>query len=132
MVAPAQDKALRADAATLLPPPFATLVATTAELFLQQVVDLSVPRMVFGRVVLIGDAAFVPRPHTAGSTMKAAYNGETLARRLATAGMELPTALSRWEAQQLRIGQQLHEQGQALAASSGLGRRCGVTGRAYE
>jgi hypothetical protein len=55
--------------------------------------------------------------------MKAAYNGETLARRLATAGMELPTALSRWEAQQLRIGQQLHEQGQALAASSGLGRR---------
>jgi 2-polyprenyl-6-methoxyphenol hydroxylase-like FAD-dependent oxidoreductase len=123
MVAPAQDEALRADAATLLPPPFATLVATTAELFLQQVVDLSVPRMVFGRVVLIGDAAFVPRPHTAGSTMKAAYNGETLARRLATAGMELPTALSRWEAQQLRIGQQLHEQGQALAASSGLGRR---------
>jgi len=27
-----------------------------------------VPRMVFGRALLLGDAAFVPRPHTAAST----------------------------------------------------------------
>jgi len=31
----------------------------------QAILDLGVPQMTFGRVALIGDAAFIPRPHTA-------------------------------------------------------------------
>ena len=44
----------------------------------QQGLDLAVPRMVSGRVRLIGDAAFIPRPHTAVSTSKAAANAVAL------------------------------------------------------
>lgn len=120
-VHPHQDKVVREDAGALLPPPFQALVASTEELFLQQVVDLSVPRMAFDRVALIGDAAFVPRPHTAASTMKAAYNGEALAHALTSAHMDPTVALPRWETEQLRIGRELEHHGQALARSSGLG-----------
>jgi hypothetical protein len=42
------------------------------EPFLQTIQDLSVRRMAVGRIALVGDAAFIPRPHTAASTAKAA------------------------------------------------------------
>jgi 2-polyprenyl-6-methoxyphenol hydroxylase-like FAD-dependent oxidoreductase len=129
-VHPNQDKVVREDASGLLPPQFQALVASTEELFLQQVVDLSVPRMAFDRVALIGDAAFVPRPHTAGSTMKAAYNGEALAHAVTSAHMDLAVALPRWETEQLSIGRQLEHHGQALARSSGLG-SAPTVGRAH-
>ena len=51
----------------LLAPPFRALWQATREPFLQPIVDLAVPRMVFDRALLLGDAAFVPRPHTAAS-----------------------------------------------------------------
>ena len=40
------------------------------------------PRMAFGRLCLIGDAAFVARPHAAAGTAKAAEDGWQLARAL--------------------------------------------------
>ena len=55
-------------------PIFAELVATTADPFVQTIVDVIVPQTVFGRVMLLGDAAFVVRPHTAGATAKADDN----------------------------------------------------------
>lgn len=121
-VHPDRAARLRAEAAALLPRPFAVLAQATADPFLQPIVDLAVPRMAFGRVALLGDAAFVPRPHTAGSTMKAAYNGQTLAAWLAAAGGDVPAALAGWEDGQLELGRQLERHGKALAVSSGLGR----------
>ena len=50
------------------------------EPFVQTIHDLAVPKMAFGRVCLTGDAAFVPRPHTAASTAKAAANALALGR----------------------------------------------------
>ena len=47
-------------------------MAATPDPFVQTIVDVVVPRTVFGRVCLLGDAAFVVRPHTAGATAKAA------------------------------------------------------------
>jgi hypothetical protein len=43
-------------------------VAATRKPFLQTIQDLSVRRMAVGRIALVGDAAFIPRPHTAAST----------------------------------------------------------------
>jgi 2-polyprenyl-6-methoxyphenol hydroxylase-like FAD-dependent oxidoreductase len=37
--------------------------------------------MAFGRALLLGDAAFVPRPHTAGDAAKAAADAPGLASR---------------------------------------------------
>jgi 2-polyprenyl-6-methoxyphenol hydroxylase-like FAD-dependent oxidoreductase len=38
----------------------------------------------FGRVCIVGDAAFVPRPHTAASASKAASNAMALANSIVT------------------------------------------------
>ena len=65
-------------AAADLPPPFTALVRATPEPFLQVVVDLEVPRMVHGRICLLGDAAFALRPHVAVGTAKAADDGAGL------------------------------------------------------
>ncbi len=41
--------------------------------------DAGVHRLAFGRVCLIGDAAFAVRPHAAAGTAKAAKDGRKLA-----------------------------------------------------
>src|SRR5258707_508840 len=62
--------------------PFRVLVAATHEPFLQSIEDLTVRQMAIGRVALIGDAAFIPPPHTAASTAQAAANALGLANAL--------------------------------------------------
>ncbi|QGZ42894.1 hypothetical protein GO485_02610 [Pseudoduganella flava] len=73
--------ALRRDAHQLAPALRALVDATDAP-FVQAIVDLLAPGMHDGRVVLIGDAAAVVRPHTAGGTAKAAADALALARAL--------------------------------------------------
>ena len=70
---------VHAAAACELHPQFAELVQATPDPFVQVIVDVAVPRMAFGRVCLVGDAAFVVRPHTAAATAKAAADAATLA-----------------------------------------------------
>jgi len=65
------EQEMRSYADTVLAPPFQKLVGATQEPFVQAILDLGVPQMTFGRVALIGDAAFIPR-HTAAGTAKAA------------------------------------------------------------
>lgn len=98
---------LLADARAMLAPPLRQLIDATEQPFLQTIVDLEVPRMVFGRAVLVGDAAFIPRPHTAGGAAKAAANAHALARALHHGADDIDAALARWEPAQLRSGRQL-------------------------
>ncbi|NYH14944.1 FAD binding domain-containing protein [Paraburkholderia bryophila] len=108
---------LRDDAAALLAPTFRALVDSTDDPFMQPIVDLRSPRMVFGRAVLLGDAASVPRPHTAGSTAKAAANAHALARALSStwqSGVTIDAALKRWENQQLQRGRLMTDLGISL------------------
>jgi 2-polyprenyl-6-methoxyphenol hydroxylase-like FAD-dependent oxidoreductase len=109
---------LKADAEVMLGPTFRALVQSTESPFMQPIVDLLAPSMVFGNVILTGDAASVPRPHTAGSTAKAAFNAHALALLLgrvtrAEGQMEtaLHDALALWEAEQLRIGRGMIQRG---------------------
>jgi 2,6-dihydroxypyridine 3-monooxygenase len=76
---------LRASAAARLPADVATVVLAVKNLFLQVVYDVAVDRMAFGWVALLGDAAFVARPHAAAGTAKAAEDGWVLAEALADA-----------------------------------------------
>ena len=105
---------LRSAAGKLLAPTLRVLVSATAEPFVQAIQDLRVEQMVFGRAILLGDAAYVPRPHTAGSTAKAAANAVALAHALSTGGNHLQSALSRWELQQRRLGISMSELGISL------------------
>ena len=79
----------------------------TTEPFVQLIVDVAVPRMVFGRVCILGDAAFALRPHAAVGTAKAAEDARQLARALQAAGDDVDRALSSWEQSQLRLGRQV-------------------------
>lgn len=109
---------LSAMAQKRLPAIFWELVKATEEPFVQTIYDLSVPRMAFGRVCLLGDAAFVPRPHTAASTSKAAANALELAQYVRQFDGEITEALRKWEVGQLQLGNHLKLMGQRLGNSS--------------
>jgi 2-polyprenyl-6-methoxyphenol hydroxylase-like FAD-dependent oxidoreductase len=63
---------MRRDAARLLAPQFAEVVRCTEQPLIQPIFDLETPTMAMGRVVLLGDAAFVARPHVGMGITKAA------------------------------------------------------------
>jgi 2-polyprenyl-6-methoxyphenol hydroxylase-like FAD-dependent oxidoreductase len=86
--------------------------------FLQSILDLTVPHMVQGRVILMGDAAFIPRPHTAASTAKAGANALALGRALQEFPGDIDAALKEWEADQLTLGRDLERTGRALGNRS--------------
>jgi 2-polyprenyl-6-methoxyphenol hydroxylase-like FAD-dependent oxidoreductase len=98
---------------TWLTPIFQALVARTKEPFVQAILDLEVPQMVFGRMILLGDAAFVARPHTAGGTAKAAANAVALANAL-QAVSNMDKNLSDWNTEQVRLGHDMIMRGIAL------------------
>jgi 2-polyprenyl-6-methoxyphenol hydroxylase-like FAD-dependent oxidoreductase len=98
-----QDAKFRKVAEERINPAFLELIRHTDHVFVQAIRDLKVRQMVFDRVMLIGDAAFIPRPHTAGVTAKAAEHAMTLARMLAS-HPEMGEGLRLWEQIQLKEG----------------------------
>ncbi len=117
-IAPAVEKEMRLYASKVLAPPFQKLVAATPEPFVQAILDLGVPQMTFGRVALVGDAAFIPRPHTAASTAKAAANAISLAEALVKYNHNVTKALPVWQPSQLAYGRQLMASGQQMGNRS--------------
>jgi 2-polyprenyl-6-methoxyphenol hydroxylase-like FAD-dependent oxidoreductase len=105
-------------AARELHPRFVELVQGTPDPFIQIIFDVAVPRMAFGRACLLGDAAFVLRPHTAAATAKAAADAMTLAAALAADPGDPDAALRAWEARQLKHGRGLVDHGIALGRRS--------------
>jgi hypothetical protein len=100
-----------------LPTPLAEVVRRTAEPFIQAIVDLVVSRMGFGRSCLIGDAAFVLRPHIGVGTAKAADDARQLGNALLdVTARDVPDRLKAWETQQLPVARR------ALKRARGAGR----------
>jgi 2,6-dihydroxypyridine 3-monooxygenase len=100
----AHVQALRAAAAADLAGQFAEVVHRTERPFVQVIFDIEVSRMAFGRVCLIGDAAFALRPHAAAGTAKAAADAWALAEALEAARGDVEAALPGWERRQLALG----------------------------
>ena len=94
-------------AAKQLPAPLAETVTQTTAPFVQLIVDVAVPRMVVGRVCMLGDAAFALRPHAAVGTAKAAEDAWQLARSLEAHADDVDKALAAWEATQLELGRRV-------------------------
>ena len=84
---------------------------------MQVVYDIAVEQMVFERICLLGDAAFVARPHAAAGTAKAAEDGWTLAAALREADT-LSAALGVWERRQLSLGRALVERARSIGERS--------------
>ncbi len=106
---------LRADAERLLAPQFRQIVRLIEEPILQPIYDLETPHMAFGRVAILGDAAFVARPHVAAGVSKAADDAAALTEAL-TAEPDVPAALRRFEAARLRENYRIIERARHLGA----------------
>jgi 2-polyprenyl-6-methoxyphenol hydroxylase-like FAD-dependent oxidoreductase len=73
---------MREAARRFLPAQLRGVVERIEQPFLQPIYDLESPAMAFGRVALIGDAAFLIRPHVGGGIAKAAADAAALATAL--------------------------------------------------
>lgn len=82
LVRPELIVGMKQDARRLLPPVFADVIGRMEGMFVQAIYDLESERMGQGRVALIGDAAFVARPHCGAGVSKAADDAASLATAL--------------------------------------------------
>ncbi|HUZ75599.1 MAG TPA: FAD-dependent monooxygenase [Stellaceae bacterium] len=105
---------VKAHAEDVLAPQLAFAVARTRKLLLQPIFDLISPRIVVGRVALLGDAAFAARPHVGAGVTKAALDALSLADALAEA--ELEPALARYDRERCAFGNALVVRGRRLGA----------------
>jgi 2,6-dihydroxypyridine 3-monooxygenase len=108
---------MRATAGARLPERISDVVLAVKQPFVQAILDVEVPRMAFGRVCLVGDAAFVVRPHAAAGTAKAAADAWELARALEEKP-DVESALSAWEPGQLELGRSLLERTRRIGGRS--------------
>jgi 2-polyprenyl-6-methoxyphenol hydroxylase-like FAD-dependent oxidoreductase len=117
LIRPELIEGLKRDAAALLAPQLAALVNGTAQIILQPIFDLESPRVAIGRVALIGDAAFVARPHVASGVMKAALDAEALVDALSAGAGDVEAALQRYDAGRQPYGAWLVQRGRHIGAT---------------
>jgi 2-polyprenyl-6-methoxyphenol hydroxylase-like FAD-dependent oxidoreductase len=114
LIRPEHVKAMRAAAERLLAPQFRAIVRLIEEPILQPIYDLESPHLAFGRVAIIGDAAFVARPHVAAGVSKAADDAAALADALDAE--DVAPALRRFEEQRLPENKKIIERARHLGA----------------
>jgi 2-polyprenyl-6-methoxyphenol hydroxylase-like FAD-dependent oxidoreductase len=105
----------RQAARDVLAPQFAEMVEKTESLFFQPIFDLESRQLAFGRVVLLGDAAFVARPHCGMGVTKAAGDAVELVKALAD-GADIVAALKAYEKLRVQFGEFIVEHARALGA----------------
>ena len=105
---------MRAEGKDVLAPQFNAMLALCALPFLQPIYDLEVPHMAFGRVAVLGDAAFVARPHVGAGVAKAAEDALALADALESGDVE--RSLKQFEAARLSVGNKIIERARRLGA----------------
>jgi len=102
LIRPEVTAAIKATARALLAPQVAEIFDRTPQPFFQPIFDLESPQIVFGRVALLGDAAFVARPHVGAGVTKAALDAASLAE--AARDDDLPAGLMRYQRAQQPFG----------------------------
>jgi 2-polyprenyl-6-methoxyphenol hydroxylase-like FAD-dependent oxidoreductase len=98
--------AIKATARALVAPQIADLFSL-AQPFFQPIYDLESSQLVFGRVALLGDAAFVARPHVGAGTTKAAIDAASLADALHAAGDDIDAGLADYQRKQVPFGREM-------------------------
>ena len=107
--------AMREAARRLLAPQFAEMLEKTAQPFLQPIFDVVSQRLAFDRVALMGDAAFVARPHVGMGVTKAAEDAMALSDCIRAHGA-VPAALRAFEALRLAPGRAVVQRARDLGA----------------
>ncbi len=105
---------MKADAAIRLAPQLADILSRADQPIFHPIYELQSPRLVFGRVALLGDAAFVARPHGGAGVTKAALDAAALADCLVASGPDIDEALARYDRGQVRLGDWIVGRGRHL------------------
>jgi 2-polyprenyl-6-methoxyphenol hydroxylase-like FAD-dependent oxidoreductase len=95
--------AMRRAAEAVLAPQFSEVIEKVRQPMVQPIYDLQVPRLAFGRIALLGDAAFVGRPHCGMGVTKAAGDAMQLANSLST-HCHVVDALREYESRRVSFG----------------------------
>src|SRR5215813_12767388 len=119
LVHPDLIAAMRADAAAIMPPAFLDCLDHIAQPFFTPIYDFSAPRIVLGRVALVGDAASSSRPHMGFGVAKAGGDAQALADALADRD-DIDTALARYDAVRQPIGERIMWHGRRLGTHLGV------------
>src|SRR3954470_21153118 len=106
---------LKRDAHDLLAPQLATIIERSQPFF-QAIFDLESPRVTHGRVVLLGDCAFVARPHVGMGVTKASLDARCLARSLELVPHDLDAALERYDGMRREFGSWCVQRSRAIGA----------------
>ena len=104
---------MRKVAQEILAPQYAEILEKTAAPFLQAIYDVRSEQIVFGRIALMGDAAFVGRPHVGMGVTKAGDEAIVIAKHIAALGAT-PAALKAYSDERLKLGQQVVARAQYL------------------
>jgi 2-polyprenyl-6-methoxyphenol hydroxylase-like FAD-dependent oxidoreductase len=108
-------KKAQQDAAALLAPQFSEAVSLADSLFCQPIYDVEVPRMACGRIALLGDAAFVARPHVGAGVTKGFSDAFAL-RQALDQYSSVQIGLKAFERVRLPIGRRILERARHLGA----------------
>lgn len=95
LIRPDVTARIKRDAHALLAPPMAQILERSQPFF-QAIFDVESPRLAVGRALLLGDAAFVARPHVGMGVTKGALDALCLARSIERSP-ELDAALARYD-----------------------------------
>lgn len=106
---------MRDAAERLLAPQFRAIVKLIEEPILQPIYDLESPQMAIGRIAIVGDAAFVARPHVGAGVSKAADDAAALTQALQQE-TDVASALKRYEAARLKENGRIIEWARHLGA----------------
>ena len=104
---------MRNIARDILAPQYAEILEKAPSPFLQAIYDVRSEQIVFGRIALMGDAAFVGRPHVGMGVTKAGDEAIAIARNIAELGAT-PAALEAYSQERLSLGQQVVARAQYL------------------
>jgi 2-polyprenyl-6-methoxyphenol hydroxylase-like FAD-dependent oxidoreductase len=115
-IAPGTVAAMRRAADELLAPEFVELVEKTPQPFFQPIYDLESPQLAFDRIAILGDAAFVARPHCGMGVAKAAGDARALVDRLQEAGDDVPAALAAYSRERVAFGNMIVAHARRLGA----------------
>lgn len=115
---------MRADARRLLAPAFAEIIEKCAQPFLQPIYDVYSSQLAHGRVALLGDAAFVARPHVGMGVTKAMLDALALEQCLREHGATAQ-ALQAYAHARIPPGQAVVERARGLGACM---QACGQAG----
>jgi 2-polyprenyl-6-methoxyphenol hydroxylase-like FAD-dependent oxidoreductase len=107
--------AVRQIARARLAPQFAEMLEKTAQPFLQPIYDCATSQMAFDRIALLGDSAYVARPHVGMGVTKAAEDAMALTDSIAQHGAT-PQALQAYEAMRMAPGLAVVQRARGLGA----------------